>query len=329
MSRLTLREVAETSGLSVATVSRVLRGEPGVSAASVRAVERAVGVLGYHTKAEVVAASAVAVVSATPVGNDVDPYEALLLQVSERLFDVGVAAVRVLTGPDLPPAAHVLTQAGIQSAIVLGGGTAGPEAKRLAEAGMRVLRIAQSTYANTAQILLDPSTSLDTALKHLVNLGHTRIGLTVPRNSAAATRISAFRKNVAELLHISATRDQAPVAIAEPGLPAGVHAAHELLAANCTAVIATSPSLVFGVLEAARRTHLHVPEHVSVLAVGDVPDADVLNPPISQVTYNWRAIAETAVGALDTMAQRPGHMPVYTMTPELVLRSSDKPIRRR
>lgn len=327
MSRPTLKQIAELSGLSVATVSRVLRKQPSVSESAVRAVESAVRTLGYGVKPD--SGSAIAVVQAIPVGSDVDPYESLFLHVSERLFDVGRAAVRVLTGPDIPPATEVLTRSGIKGALVLGGGSAGPEAVRMQSAGIRVLRIAQSTYAETAQIILDPTTSLNTALSHLVNLGHTRIGLAVPRNSAAAARISTFRKRLAELLHISATRDQAPVAMAEPGLPAGIHAAQKLLAANCTAVIATSPSLSFGVLEAARRAHLSVPEHVSLLTVGDMCDADVLSPPISQVTYDWQAVAETAVGTLETMLSRPGYMPAYSMSPELVLRSSDKPIRKR
>lgn len=327
MSRPTLKQIAQLSGLSVATVSRVLRGKPSVSESAVRAVETAVRTLGYGRATG--ECSAIAVVQAVPVGSDVDPYESLFLHVSERLFEVGRAAVRVLTGPGIPPATPMLASSGIRGALVLGGSSAGPEAVRMQEEGIRVLRIAQSTYAETAQIVLDPTTSLNTALSHLVNLGHTRIGLAVPRNSAAAARISTFRKRLAELLHISATRDQAPVAMAEPGLPAGIHAAQKLLMANCTAVIATSPSLTFGFLEAARRERLSVPEHVSLLTVGDISDADVLNPPVSQVTYDWQAVAETAVGMLETMLSRPGYMPAYSMSPELVLRSSEKPIRRR
>lgn len=328
MSRPKLKTIAEVAGLSVTTVSRVLRSVPGVSHEARHKVEVAARTLGYSLTDQPGGTSAVAVVQGIPVGSDVDPYETLFLEVSERLFDVGRATVRVLTGPDLPPATQLVTRSGIAGAIVLGGGFAGPEAARLQRAGLQVLRIAQSTYTDTAQIRLDPTASLNTALGHLVNLGHRRIGLAVPRNSAAADRIATFRKNLAELLHISATRDQAPVAVAEPGLPAGVEAAQQLLEANCTAVIATSPSLSFGVLEAARRAGLVVPDHVTLLTVGDIFDADVLNPPISQVTYNWKTVAQTAVVTLETMLSRPGYLPRYTMTPELVLRRSDKPIRK-
>ena len=74
-------------------------------------------------------------------------------------------------------------------------------------------------------------------MAHLVHLGHKRIGLAVLRDSAAPARIAGFRRSMAGILHIPATRDQAPVVEAAGGAMAGVAAAEELLDLRCTAVI--------------------------------------------------------------------------------------------
>ena len=372
MSRLTLKQIAQTAGVSIATASRVLRGIPGTSAKSRAAVERALLTLGVapragsalsaytgtpaftgaftlpgaqaragaDTHAAGGAAGAesamrgsgrapgqlIAVVQHAPVGGEIDPYEELFLEVSERLFRVGFVPVRVLTGLDQPSVADKILAAGIAGALVLGGGTAGPEAVRLTERGLPVVRVSQTDHRGIPQVMLDSTSGIDTAIRHLVNLGHRRIGLAVPRNSAAAARIASFRKSLAEALHINATRDQAPVVSAEAGLPAGTEAAQQLVDENCTAVICASPSIAYGLLDVAARYRLRIPEHLSMLTVGSLPDADVLNPPASQVTFDWPAVAATSVGALQTMLDRPSYIPNYVVTPELVLRRSEKPI---
>src|SRR5699024_12409771 len=105
----------------------------------------------------------------------------------------------------------------------------------------------------------------DTPVAHRVLLGHRLIGLAVLRDSASPARIAGFLRSMAGILHIPATRDQAPVVEAAGGAMAGVAAAEELIDLRCTAVIACAPSLSFGLLEAAQRLRLDVPRDLSLL----------------------------------------------------------------
>lgn len=353
-SDISLKQIAAASGLSVSTVSRVLREQPGTSAAARRAVAVALGTLGVrHGDEAARSGTVIAVVHAAPLAGDVDPFESLYLEIVERIFTLGWVAVRIQTGPDLASAAEVLESFGVAGAVVLGGGSAGPEAQQLAAHGVPVIRVSNARHAGFAQLVLDSGEGIRTAVRHLIHLGHRRIGLVVPEDSAASTRVSAFRRAMADVLHIPATRDQAPVVVAGPGILAGSQAADELLEAQCSAAISCAPAITFGFLESTRRLRLAVPQDFSLLTVGDMPDAEVIHPPMSQVTFDWAALAEAALRELERLmraggagAAGPGggaargggsgagggrtpQLPDYRVSPELVLRASERAIGRR
>jgi DNA-binding LacI/PurR family transcriptional regulator len=154
------------------------------------------------------------------------------------------------------------------------------------------------------------------------------------QNSAAESRAHVFRQAVSQTLHVPATRSEAPVEFAREGQHAGTHAAEVLLAQNITAAITTSPALTLGFFEATAQARLQVPRDLSLLSVGDLQDADVLDPPMSQVTYDWARLAESAVAELRRVIdQRAAGTQVdaahYRVVPELVLRASIRPVTKR
>ncbi|GAA1812950.1 MULTISPECIES: LacI family DNA-binding transcriptional regulator [Brevibacterium] len=352
-----LADIADLAGVSKATVSRALRDPQAVSGPSLAAVRQALAVLGVEVPAaESAAVPLIALVRpAAPAGN-VDPYTHLFEILTNRMFAQGIAVVHVeaeadrldqltesLLGPprdDAGPAAAGASALGstrtagpqIAGAIVLGGGAAGALAARLSGRGLPLIRVSNARHGDgLSRIILDATDGIATAVQHLVHLGHRRIGLAVLRDTAAAARIAGFRKSMAAVLHIPATRDQAPVVEAAGGPMAGVAAAEELLDIGCTAVIACAPSLSFGILEAAARARLDVPRDLSLLTVGDMPDADVIAPPLSQVSYDWETVAASALDEVLAMIANPGNAARvdYSVTPDLVLRASAVPPQRR
>lgn len=334
-----LAAIAGAAGVSKATASRALRDRESVSPGSLAKVRRALAILGVDSGSQdAPARQMVALVRpAAPAGN-VDPYARLFDLLTSRVFAQGIAAVHVeaaayradalaesLLGPEG-------SEPHVQGAIVLGGGAAGELAARLAERKLPQIRVSNARHSDgISRIVLDATDGIATAVQHLVHLGHRRIGLAVLRDSAAAGRIAGFRKSMAQVLHIPATRDQAPVVEAAGGTMAGVAAAEELLHLQCSAVIACAPSLSFGILEAAARARLDVPRDLSLLTVGDMPDADVIAPPLSQVSYDWEAIAVSALNEVRAMMADPAEAAAidYSVTPDLVLRASAVPPQRR
>ncbi|MGO2037673.1 MAG: substrate-binding domain-containing protein [Brevibacterium sp.] len=336
-----LADIAATAGVSKATASRALRDHTSVSPTSLAKVRQALAILGVEGEpGETPRADTATIALIKPaVGSgNVDPYARLSEILTNRMFSSRIAVVHVEAQLERVEAlAESLLEAGVggpsvAGAIVVGGGAAGVLAGVLDERGLPLIRISNARHEDgISRIYLDATGGIDTAVQHLVHLGHRRIGLAVLADSAAPARIAGFRKSMAGVLHIPATRDQAPVVEAAGGAMAGVAAAEELLDMRCTAVIACAPSLSFGILEAAQRLRLAVPRDLSLLTVGDVPDADVIAPPLSQVSYDWNTVAQSAIDEMRTMIEagpEPAHID-YTVAPDLVLRASAVPPQRR
>ena len=110
--------------------------------------------------------------------------------------------------------------------------------------------------------------------------------------------------------------------------------ARDLNAQGITAAITTSPALALGFFEATAQARLQMPRDLSLLTVGDLQDADVLSPPMSQVTYDWVRLAESAVAELTRVVDQRAAGATeaaahYRVVPELVLRASIRPVTRR
>lgn len=343
-----LAEIAGTAGVSKATASRALRYPESVSAASLAKVRQALAILGATGQTSSPGAGEgagtgsgpllIALIKPAVSAGNVDPYSRLAEILTNRMFGLGIAVVHIeaITERNETLLETILGSEhggpAISGAVVVGGGAAGVLAGMLAERGLPLIRISNARHDDgISRIYLDATGGIDTAVAHLVHLGHKRIGLAVLRDSAAPARIAGFRRSMAGILHIPATRDQAPVVEAAGGAMAGVAAAEELLDLRCTAVIACAPSLSFGMLEAAQRLRLDVPRDLSLLTVGDVPDADVVQPPLSQVVYDWATVAQSAIDEIRTMiAAGDARVHVdYTVDPDLVLRASAVPPQRR
>jgi DNA-binding LacI/PurR family transcriptional regulator len=346
-----LAEIAGTAGVSKATASRALRDPESVSPASRQKVQQALAILGAaghgpeprearQTRAPGAGAGApmIALIKPAVSAGNVDPYSRLAEILTNRMFALGIAVVHVeaiAERNDTLAETLLDDERGgptVSGAIVVGGGAGGVLAGMLAKRGLPLIRISNARHDDgISRIYLDATGGIDTAVAHLVHLGHRRIGLAVLRDSAAPARIAGFRRSMAGILHIPATRDQAPVVEAAGGAMAGVAAADELLELRCTAVIACAPSLSFGLLEAAQRLRLDVPRDLSLLTVGDVPDADVIEPPLSQVVYDWATVAQSAIDEIRAMiAAGEDRIHVdYTVNPDLVLRASAVPPQRR
>src|SRR5699024_12764724 len=85
----------------------------------------------------------------------------------------------------------------VAGAVVVGGGAAGELAGMPAARGLPLIRISNARHDDgIPRIYLDATGGIDTAVAHLVHLGHRRIGLAVLRDSAAPARIAGFRRSM-------------------------------------------------------------------------------------------------------------------------------------
>jgi LacI family xylobiose transport system transcriptional regulator len=168
------------------------------------------------------------------------------------------------------------------------------------------------------------------ATRHLLGLGHRRIGLITGPVEILCSR--------ARLDGYRAAMDEAGVPI-DPALirngrfhvQEGVEHGRALLRLPDppTAIFAGNDLQAFGVYQAAREARLHIPEELSVVGFDDLPVAEWVGPPLTTVRQPLAQMAVTAARLVLAMAR--GEQPSQTrleLATELIVRDSTAPPRR-
>lgn len=329
-----IKDVATAVGLSTATVSRALRGQPGVSLANRRLVEEAADRLGY-VASRTAAGLATGRTSSVAV---VVPYVtrwffAAVIHgaeqvLSERGYDLllfnlaGSAAARhrVLETHQLSKRADAL--------LILGLQPNEQEQRWLTAHDARVVLVG-------AHVPLWPSVSIDdhevsrTALRHLAGLGHRRIAYVGGSPEEAldfATPRARHRGYLDAIEDLGLDHDPRLDVVGGFTVAGGLVAGHELLALadRPTAVYCASDEMAIGVLRAARDRGVRVPDELSVIGVDDHEMAEYLDlTTVRQpVVEQGRTAAYQLLGLLD---DDPAPQPHVVLEAELVVRGSTGP----
>jgi DNA-binding LacI/PurR family transcriptional regulator len=146
-------------------------------------------------------------------------------------------------------------------------------------------------------VILDNYAGIDLLVDHLVGHGHRRIGLLAgsPSETSGFERRAAFENAMA--------RHAPDVAIAgiagrEWSLREGERATHELFKHEPTALVSSSVELALGAMLACRETGRRVPDDVALATFDDAYFAELLDPPLTAVTYRPRDVGEAAANLL-------------------------------
>lgn len=324
-----IAQIAETAGVSLPTVSKVLHGRPGVSEQTRARVEEVIERYGYRRP--------------TPKGNDI------IELVFHKL--VGMQAVEVIRGVEQIAREHRLGVVVSDSGSGSGSGSgqiANDLIERRPRAVLAVGRLdeAQRDLLKTRGIpflVLDPATELpddvpfvgatdwrggQTATQHLIKAGHRRIAvISDPDLLACRARLAGFQSAMR-----AAGLPVEPDLVIDAPLTRedGYAAALGLLARadRPTAIFASSDLQALGVYRAAREAGLRIPEDLSVVGCDDLPVAALVEPPLTTV---HRPLAEMATAAAEmALALGRGEEPAQIgveMATTLAVRESTAPPR--
>lgn len=164
-----------------------------------------------------------------------------------------------------------------------------------------------------------PSVGLDlvaaaaAATRHLLALGHTRLGMIALPSDLADSE--PFYQGFAAALEAAALEAD-PALVVEAGMAEedGLAAMQELLARPepPTAVIAASDTLAFGAMHALRDVGIAAGHDVSLVGCGDLPLAAHTHPPLTTLRAPRRALGAALARALIALVE---HKPVPTEGP--------------
>ncbi|MYS84788.1 LacI family DNA-binding transcriptional regulator [Embleya scabrispora] len=326
-----LSDIAAQAGVSEATVSRVLNGKPGVSAATRRVVLAALDLLGYERPTRLRRRSAGLVGLITPeLDNPIFPAFAQVIEsaLTQREF-TPVLCTQTPGGATEDEFTHLLIERGVSGIIFVSGmhadTTAGIE-RYTKLSGENVPMVMINGYAEGVDapfLSTDDRLAMRLAVSHLVELGHERIGLlSGPRRFVPVIRkAEGFLRTMAELL--GTDEKDALLENTIFSFEGGAAGARTLLDRNATALVCGSDVMALGAITTIRERGLSVPHDVSVIGFDDSPFIAYTDPPLTTIRQPVQAIGLAAVRALfDELAGIPAPRSEFVFRPELIVRGS-------
>jgi len=296
IERPTQKQIAEEAGVSRTTVSFVLNDVPGVniSPETRQRVLEAAARLNYYPDA---AARRLAsgqtrtialVLHQGPTQTYGDAFLPQMLQgvsraAKQQAYHVLFYPIDLANGPasydELVRGRHA------DGLILSGPRSDDTKLLELFEEGYPIVLQGQLPETGIPFVDVENEKGAGLAVEHLINLGHRRIGLitNAPLSyTAAAQRLEGYRQ---ALERHDIPFEEALMGCGEFDEESGEHAANDLLDryADLTALFVASDAVAYGVLRAARRRSLTVPDDLAVVGFDDIPTSRYVFPSLTTV----------------------------------------------
>ncbi len=321
-------DVARLAGVSHQTVSRVLNGLPNVRPATKERVEQAISQLRYSPSP---AARALVTRRTRTIGlivpgvADYGPVSiAMHFNLAARLARYNVDTVSTIdSDPETWRAAvEGLLRQRVDAIVAVVSDFGVLELVRGLEIAIPVVASASTPRRSPRVVSIDQYRGSRMAVRHLVELGHTRIHHLAGPASApdAAERVRGWRDE------LSAHRLDAPDLLqgnwsAESAYQLGLKFDVE----RGAAVFASNDLSALGLLSALRERGLRAPKDISVVGFDDVPESAFFFPPLTTVRQDFAALGRQMMQkVLLALEESEDATPDTPLPTELIVRKSTR-----
>ena len=332
--RVTVRDLAAETGVSIATVSRVLNNQANVSPQTRELVQRAAERLGAPPT------------TTPPTARDRTTQGAVYLRCPYLLTDYfglivsSIAETLDLHGrPLLLNAGEAAQRAEVLPALASRPGISGAIIVLPPEPSEQLVDLRARGFPF---VVVDPRAPMPRDIaavsaahfagarsisRHLVELGHRRVGVIAgPHNWLASD--ARLAGHAAALANAGVLPDPSLVRSGEPTAQFGFDAAGELLdlPEPPTALIGFNDKVAVGALAAAAQRGLRVPEDLSVTGFDDIDLAQATRPLLTTVRQPLEEMGRLAVSLLIRLMERHRLDALHVeLATELVIRDSTAP----
>ena len=302
---VSIRDVAQRAGVSIATVSRTVNRISTVNAELARRVWKAIEEVGYlpNTQARALVSGRSHMLGLI-VSEITNPFFPELVQEFENL--AVAQGYEVLIGSTNYEPARTeslmrrLMQRNVDGVAVMTFGIEEELVQKLVEREFPLVFVdAAPDLPNIRVIKVDYGEGIRQGVQHLAALGHRQIAfISGPlRLRSAMARRDAFLKSMAELgLSIP------PEHLVEGShtMEGGIAAMEKLASLKTlpTAIMCSNDMTAIGVLHGLHPTTYKVPEDISVMGFDDIHLAQFMLPPLTTIQMSCRDLAAAAVEAL-------------------------------
>ncbi len=290
MARPTIRDIARRARVSAAVVSHVINDHPGhVGAATRRRVRQVIAALGYRplgvakslrrreSRAFGLVISDTTSPLFAPVARGV---EAIAAREGYQVLLVNAETVAAEREALAALAAHPV------DGLIFMSISQRQECQHLADTdGIPVIAINRyGGRSSLIRILWDDRAGSRAAVRHLLDLGHRRIGLIGgPRGRLSATR--RLQGYTAAYRAAALAVDPRLIVGGDYTVEAGLNGVRRLLQVSWppTAILAANDTMAMGALRGIQAAGLRCPDDVAVVGIGDPPFMAFAAPPLTTV----------------------------------------------
>jgi LacI family transcriptional regulator, galactose operon repressor len=328
----TIREVAESAGVSYATVSHVINNTRVVSQQTRERVLAAMAALNYRPNAlarslrqgKTNTIGLVLPDSANPFFAEISrgiEYEAFKQGYSVFLCNTELDTQRELFYVD------VLSKKQVDGIIFVAAGDQADSLDFLVRQNMPVVMIDRDLpNVQVDVVLTDHERGGFLATSHLIELGHKRIACIAGPSSItpSAERITGYRR---ALEQANLPYDENLIIRGDYHAQSGMEITHSILKMNPrpTAIFALNDLMALGALRAAAEAGFSIPRDLAVVGYDDLELAQFTNPPLTTIAQPKKEIGAQAVTLLvDRIARKSRSPSRLVLPPELVVRRSTK-----
>ena len=323
----TIYDVSRLSGVSTATVSRAFSQPERVRGATRRKVYEAAEALHYHPNA----------IARAMARQRTDKIAYLICKKGATILDEFYAGIcdgimgkanrsdyQLLVSSEEDWRQTVSTGQSKQIDGVILGGNAQAEMVSGFQSQNVAVVLVNNRMAGLPCVVADEAAGVRQAIDHLMSCGHRHIAMLVGRFNPyiVRERYGAFLEAMAERgLPVGA----GDVRMCDANVDSATAAALELLqgASRPTAIFGGNDVVAAGVIKAAHRMGLRLPEDLAVLGFDDSSVCPMLEPELTSVHIDCRRMGELAAARLTALLDGEEDIPLLTVVPtELRVRRS-------
>ncbi len=326
----TLEHIAELTGVSRSTVSRVVNDDPHVSSATRARVQEAIEIEGYrpNLSARGLASGRTNVIAAViPGGFDTmlsDPYFPNLLQGIATAADAADYFVMLsLAEAGFRHSIDEIARQGVVAGFLFSAGQIDdPLLQPLASAKTPMVSIGRTDDPRVSYVDVDNKGSGRQATNHLLRLGYQRVA-TIAGPSFAPAACDRLEGYTAAIEAFGQQADDNLIYEGDFSEASGQAGMRMLLEHQPDAVFVASDRMAAGALNEIIAAGLRVPEDVAVVGFDDIERAAHMEPPLTTIRQRPQQMGKTALTLLLELIADPDSPPQRIILPtELVVRAS-------
>jgi LacI family transcriptional regulator len=305
-ARMTIRDIAELAGVSIATVSRAVNGRGDVSEETRTLVRRIAREHGYTASREArgLSTGRTGLIGVTLPMIHPTYFSSIVASVAAALDEHDM---RIVLCPTLHQHDREITlierlmHGTTDGAILVLPEESSSELRALARRGYRYVVVdpGEQPDEDIPAVSAAHSAGADQAVRHLLHLGHRRIAaIAGPRGRMATDE--RLRGYYAAMAAAGVAPDARLVVESNFKVEGGFDATVELLdlSDRPTAIFAFNDPMAIGAIRAVRSRGLRIPEDVSIVGFDDTTEAQFVTPALTTVRQPLMDMGRAAVDVL-------------------------------